>query len=417
MFIGVDGYNMALPHGTGVARYGRRLARAVRGLGHNVSIIYGLNLPRNTEPMLAEVLLQTGGLKQRRSKLQNLLATLQLYINRSGTEIKISGNVRDVNNRVSFADHVLNFQNLYKYSRYFFRFTGQLMEIDVPGLDVMHWTYPLPVKVRNCKNIYTIHDTVPFSHPNLSLDRKDESYRLCKRIVEDSDKIVTVSNRSRADIINIFSVKDELKVVNTYQDCDCRLVSAERSMTVVHSLFGLDYKGFLLFVGAWEPKKNLGKMLRAYINSGVSSDLVVVSGSGWGNEDEKAFFSSLPNTTRKNKIHFVRYVPDDTLGELIKGCKFLLFPSLYEGFGLPLLEAMSAGSAVITANTGSLPEIAGDGALLVDPHDELAMEAAITRLDRDDDLRARLERQGRARAAFFDTQTYQERLSSLYMSL
>jgi glycosyltransferase involved in cell wall biosynthesis len=105
------------------------------------------------------------------------------------------------------------------------------------------------------------------------------------------------------------------------------------------------------------------------------------------------------------------------LASLVRGAKALLFPSLYEGFGLPVLEAMTMGTAVLTSTAGSLPEVAGDAAVLVDPYDVNALRAGIIALDQDDDLRTALVERGRLQAATFSPAAYQARVKGLYDKL
>ena len=110
----------------------------------------------------------------------------------------------------------------------------------------------------------------------------------------------------------------------------------------------------------------------------------------------------------------LEYAPFPLLVSLIRGARAVLFPSLYEGFGLPVLEAMLLGAPVMTTNTSSLPELVGDAAMTVDPYDVAAMSQAIRALDADDDLRARLSTMGPGQAALFSPERYQERLGAVY---
>jgi glycosyltransferase involved in cell wall biosynthesis len=119
----------------------------------------------------------------------------------------------------------------------------------------------------------------------------------------------------------------------------------------------------------------------------------------------------------EKRIIQLSYAPFSQLVSLIRGARAALFPSLYEGFGLPVLEAMLLGTPVICSNTASLPEVAGDAALSVDPHDSQALASAIREMDSDADLRDALSRHGLAQARLFSPASYRERLNELYRQL
>jgi glycosyltransferase involved in cell wall biosynthesis len=148
---------------------------------------------------------------------------------------------------------------------------------------------------------------------------------------------------------------------------------------------------YALYVGTIQPRKNLARVIQATAKLSkadlLDCDLVLTGGTGWLNESLDALVAQLGLADR---IHFIGYVADDALPALYTGARFFCFPSLFEGFGLPVLEAQRYGAPVMTANNSSLPEIAGDAALLVDPTDIDAIADAMLRLSRDEALRQRL---------------------------
>jgi glycosyltransferase involved in cell wall biosynthesis len=156
--------------------------------------------------------------------------------------------------------------------------------------------------------------------------------------------------------------------------------------------------------------------------SGVDVPLVLVVAGGWQNEAEMKLLAEQsetngsPNRSRR-RIHRLDYVSFPTLVTLIRGARAVVFPSLYEGFGLPVLESMVLGTPVVASGESSLPEIAGDAALLVDPYDTEQIARGITTIVNDGDLRAELSRRGRAQAAKFSIDRYRERVEALYASL
>jgi glycosyltransferase involved in cell wall biosynthesis len=150
-----------------------------------------------------------------------------------------------------------------------------------------------------------------------------------------------------------------------------------------------------------EPRKNLEGLLRAFARAkkaGIPHTLVIAGARGWGDSR----LAPLPEALGiSDSVIFTGFVEDDDLPHLYGNADFFVYPSLYEGFGLPVLEAMACGTPVITANTSSIPEVAGDAALLVDPRSEMELAAAMVQLAGDPGLRADLGRRGGSQAARF----------------
>src|SRR5262249_31369801 len=150
---------------------------------------------------------------------------------------------------------------------------------------------------------------------------------------------------------------------------------------------------YLLFYGALEPKKNVARLIDAYQLSAVDIPLVITGAGGWGNEGERRLIEGLQGgekaeETAKRRLYPLEYVSIQMLVTLIRGARAVLFPSLYEGFGLPVLEAMLLGTPVVTSRTSSIPEIAGEAALYVNPYETDEIARAIKTIVNDGDLRA-----------------------------
>ncbi|WP_158298549.1 glycosyltransferase family 4 protein [Sphingobium sp. AM] len=412
----IDGYNLALKHGTGIARYGRNLLQAIRNIGYETGVIYGQNIDWRLDDKMTAIAFQDHERPFSKKKTKLIFESLKMFFNPRYKTIEINLN-NDKNHKNNFQpDFIWNIENLYIYSSFIFRHTRKFTEIDIPGIDIMHWTYPIPVRLKSAKNIYTIHDMIPLKFPKFTLDKKDYLYDLMKVISLESDKIVTVSETSKKDILEILDIKRDDHVFNTYQNFHDNKTSPETSKKIINNIFNLEYKSYFLFYGSWEPKKNIGAMIRAYMLSGTETPLIIVGGDGWGDDNERELFDFLPETSKQN-VHRYKYVPDDVLEALVVGAKILIFPSLYEGFGLPVLEAMSAGTAVITSNRGSIPEVTGNACVLVDPHDVDGLSRAVAQLDHDIELRLRLEKAGLRQASLFSTAQYERRLADLYSGL
>lgn len=217
---------------------------------------------------------------------------------------------------------------------------------------------------KSIAQVLTIHDLLWITHPETMgsfgyiLEKIHMPYSLTN-----ADKIIAISNSTRRGILDVFpEVGSKLSVISLGSTS----FPLERNIEVLKK-FEIN-QGYILFVGTIEPRKNLTRLIQAYsrLSSYIKSqyDLVIVGSSGWGNMNLSRLIEL--NDLSKN-VKMIGYVSDEDLAYLYQHAVFLAMPSLSEGFGLPILEAMSAGIPVLTSNCSSLPEIAGDAALLVDP--------------------------------------------------
>jgi glycosyltransferase involved in cell wall biosynthesis len=173
------------------------------------------------------------------------------------------------------------------------------------------------------------------------------------------------------------------------------------------------YKNFILFVGSLEPRKNVRTLIKAYAEYlKVNPDqytLVITGGRGWLNDDIYALVAELG---LERHVRFLGYIQESDLRCLYSVAKVFVYPSLYEGFGLPPLEAMACGAPVITSHTSSLPEVVGDAAILIDPDNVEELFHAIRTVLLDDDLRLRMRKNSLERAKLFSwTRTAQQTLA------
>lgn len=423
----IDGFNLALPRGTGVSTYGYNLAVALQGMGCGVEGLYGLRAPFNRrlrEIMFYEAL---GGEHQTRAPIYGSFAWWReismLGRAKRAREIPTDGNVvwKQFANRTPGFDRLFTSPDLFDQAVRHFRRFRLFMPVTVPNPPkVMHWTYPLPVKLVGAKNIYTLHDLVPLRLPFASLDNKRAYYKLIRACVNKADHLCTVSEASRDDIVRQFP-KAAGKISNTYQAVSVppaiAALSDEDIAASIKSIFNLDFRGYFLFFGAVEPKKNVARLIEAYLSLGLKTPLVIVGTRAWGSDVELRLLQRdevQPLKATFKNIRRIDYLPRQLLMRLVRGAKAVTFPSLYEGFGLPALEAMQLGTPVLTSNTSSLPEVVGDAALTVDPYSTADIAAGLRQLDTDADLRARLSAAGRVQAAEYSMERYQQRLQSMY---
>jgi glycosyltransferase involved in cell wall biosynthesis len=432
-----DGLNLALAEGTGIATYTRMLVQVVRELGHDVGVVYGVPQAPPRDSLLREVTF----FDEKRAIKISAAAELFHYITDQvryrltvkPTPVGFSGAVvtRHFASTLPEHDHIFVSRRLFENARIRFAWSKEFTDLAFdPKPDIFHCTYQIPLRSKSAVNIYTIHDLVPLRLPFATLDNKRQMFRLLKKIAAEADHIVTVSENSKRDIIKFLRV-DEKRVTNTYQAVYFPKSYLERSEAAIAEQlagsFGLEVDQYLLFFGALEPKKNVGRLIEAYLASGVDIPLVLVAAEGWYNQSETRLLDELrDNEPRPKELDFAllrravrrfRYVSLSTLVSLIRGARAVVFPSLYEGFGLPVLEAMALGTPVVTSRESSLPEVAGEAALLVDPYDVDDIARGIWTIANDADLRTELARRGILQAEKFSVERYRERVAALYDSL
>ncbi len=170
---------------------------------------------------------------------------------------------------------------------------------------------------------------------------------------------------------------------------------------------------FILAAGALSPRKNLERIIQALelVAGELPHQLCLVGGQGWGGHE---LTRRLRQSSVKDRIHVLGYVTDQQLQALYQAAALFLYPSLFEGFGLPVLEAMASGCPVLTSNISSLPEVAGEAAVLVDPYSVQSIADGIWKLARDEDLRTEMSKRGQKRAASFTWEACAERVARVY---
>jgi glycosyltransferase involved in cell wall biosynthesis len=271
------------------------------------------------------------------------------------------------------------------------------------GINLFHGTnYDVPLWRRSA-TVLTIHDLSLFSHSEThEAPRVRRARRRLPLMTRVATMIVTPSESVREEVCARFRVATE-KVVAVPEAARAifRRVSADDANKTLRRL-GIE-GDFLLAVGTIEPRKNLPALIRAFESvvralPGRNLRLVVAGGGGWLSDP---LFAEVDRSTAKDRIVFAGYLGDEDLRALYSSCLMLVYPSLYEGFGLPVVEAMQCGAAVVTSKTSALAETAGGAALLVDPLNEEEIAAAIVRLVEDDNARHNLSEAGSKRAGEF----------------
>lgn len=253
----------------------------------------------------------------------------------------------------------------------------------------------------------TVHDLVAFISPD-SHEKKAtviERFTL-KRVVDGADAIFCVSEATMQDVIAVFHVEAS-KCLITYN-----AVRAEKFNTVhgadakkIQKKYNLP-ENYILSLGTLIPRKNISVTLQAFAKLPDSYHLVIVGGKGWDVNTHQLVLEAQKNP----RVHLLGYVPHDELPALYRCASVFVYPSLYEGFGIPILEAQSMGCPVITSNLSSMPEVGGKGVLLIDPTISEELATAITHVVTDVELRKELVENGSKNISRFSWDTSSEKI-------
>lgn len=280
-------------------------------------------------------------------------------------------------------------------------------------LDIFHATAnALPIGY-NGVSFLTIHDLAIYINPEWFPKQTFSTKFLVPHSLVKAKKIIVPSESTKQDLQNIFRIpEDKIKVI--YEG-----VWTEEPKEEVKSLalekFGLTEKKYFLFLGTIEPRKNLIALIAAYeilIRKNPDAPLFVLAGGkGWKNDD---IFEAIKRRNLENRVKYIGYVSNEEKFVLMKSALAFVYSSLYEGFGLPILEAMSLGVPVITSRISSIPEITGDASLLIDPNNDGEIANALEKLWKNDNLRAELIAKGKNQSAKFSWPKTAEQTLEIY---
>jgi len=298
---------------------------------------------------------------------------------------------------------------------------GQLTRVGfdrlVPEGRLFHATEHLLLPLRSVPTVLTVHDLIfrhlPEHHKMLNRWYLNWALPLyCRRATH----IIAISECTRRDLTAAYDVDPE-KVSVIHEAADPRFApqTAER-VTAARQRYGLPER-YLLFVGTIEPRKNLTRLLHAFEIlrlEGLTDGLVVVGKRGWLYGD---FFAELEQSPVRESVILPGYVPDEHLPAVYAGAQALAFPSLYEGFGLPVLEAMACGTPVACSRTSSLPEVGGEAALYFDPVSADTIQETLRRLLSDAELSAKLATEGYEQAARFSWDRVADETEAVYKAV
>ena len=263
-----------------------------------------------------------------------------------------------------------------------------------------------------CKSIVTIADLTFFSHPQYHLSQKNMYFRfMIPYAIKKADAVIAISENTKEDIINSFpSYSKKIHATLLAHDSYFKPIDKEHAKQFVHNKYKLP-SSFILFVVMVEPRKNIKAIIDAFSMLNPSLQLVIVGKKGWAYED---IFQSVKEKRLEEKVIFTGYVSDQDLPYFYSAASVFVYPSFYEGFGIPVLEAMACGCPVVTSNNSSMKEIAGNAALLVDPYSVDSIKNAMKAILKDVTLQKILSKKGITHARNFTWKLCAEKTLKVY---
>jgi glycosyltransferase involved in cell wall biosynthesis len=303
----------------------------------------------------------------------------------------------------------------------FFNIIWQRLRLPLPveafsgPLDIFHSPDFVLPPLRRARAILTVHD-LSFMRVPQCADPALRAYlsQAVPRSISRADHVLADSQSTRRDLIELLAVPaDKITVVPAGVGDNFRRVTDEERLAYVRRRYELTPR-FILGLSTLEPRKNFVGLIRAFARlsaSGYAGDLVIAGGRGWMYEP---IFAEVEQQKLAGRVHFPGFVADADLPALYTLADLLAFPSFYEGFGLPVLEAMACGTPVICADNSSLPEVAGEAALMVGAGDTEALVEGMRRLLADEELRRQLVQRGLAQVKNFTWQEAARKLLAVY---
>ena len=444
----VDGSHFFNATGTGIASYARGLVSSLRAAGCSVSVLYGRPIASKAVASSLDLASQVFGTSPEPRRIERALRLASVafrarfgFCGRATAELISTHGIdmKAIEPPLPEADIVLNTPSLYERADIVFRMSSRFTELSLPpGIAAAHWTSPIPVRAKGVPNIYTLHDLIPLQFPYFVIDKGGRGARLHAKIAEQADLIVTVSEASKRHIVELLNVAPD-NVHVTYQSCpSLSQMPREFAERLVRDVYGVKPDGYALFLGALEPKKNVRRLMEAFLLANINMPLLIAGPLGWlydkdldlietigrnalplstGEDDQVALLRRALLPGMGSPIRRLGYLPRSHATALLQCARFFTFPSIYEGFGLPVLESMQLGVPVLTSNTSSLPEVAGDAAVQVNPFSINELTEGIRSLASDGDLRGELVRRGHIQASKFGPEIYKMRLGEAYQKV
>ncbi len=408
----IDAYNLQISQGTGIRTYTNNLIKALNQGGVDISLLYGLYNQSDFTRVLESSVNQS-----KFANTLNRLQTIWRLINPSPLALPVENISTQMLTDFDHAGENVKFFNASKcYQTSFIKYKLFKKNSHIKlnqKIDIWHRTYPImPILIDGCAcNIVTIHDLIPLKLPNSTSYNTKWFYQAVGQTIQESQGIITDSECSKRDILELYDV-DPSKVYVIYPAISNHKFKPTPDLLDYYlQKYQLQQRKYFLSVGMIEPRKNLSRLIDAYLRIDTDFPLVIVGKKGplWQQELERI--------NDHSKIKLLEYIDKIDLSYLYSGAYCLIFPSIYEGFGLPLLEAMGFGCPVIASHASCLPEVCGDAAIYINPYDVSSICSQIELLLGDINLREKLIIAGTKRVEFFSMENYSQALTKTYRSI
>lgn len=277
-------------------------------------------------------------------------------------------------------------------------------DIDILHVPV-HWYNQISPFLfnREIKKVLTIHDLTPILFPKLHTRETNLTWQTSLKLIKNqTNMIICDSVGTKNDCITHLNIPEKrLKVIPLAADEQYKpLKDINKIKEDLKREYDIDYP-FILFVGTLEKRKNIPTLIKSFYKlkkSKLNHKLVIVGGKGW---KYTQIFNIIKDLNLENDVIFTDYVSDENLVKLYNAADLFVYPSLYEGFGLPPLEAMACGCPVITSNTSSLPEVVGDAGIMVDPNNSNSLAESMIKILKNNQLKEDMGRKSLERASMF----------------
>jgi glycosyltransferase involved in cell wall biosynthesis len=287
-------------------------------------------------------------------------------------------------------------------------------------IDLLHITNYLVPRIKNIPTISTIHDSFMLTHPEWQNGYKNLNYLkgcILKKLTREIDHVVTGSQASVTDIVNYWKIPEKkISVIYYGLSEEWNQKSDAINQQIVLNKYGL-VKPFFLTVATFQPRKNIARIINAYLNLPkriIDNFTLVIVGEAHPSLIPASLIKQLSQLENMGRLFWLKYVTFDDLRCLYQSAKALLYPSLAEGFGFPILEGFASGTPVITTHSGATAEIAGGAAYLVDPYSEEAITTGMCELIENTTLRDQLIQQGFSRVKLFTWEKYAQETIKIY---
>lgn len=280
--------------------------------------------------------------------------------------------------------------------------------------------YNLFKAYKDIPSVLIVHDLSHVRYPQFHpKDRVEYFDKNLQKSIKSAKKVIAISHFTKDEIIKLgYATDEKIEVIYNGVNDGFKPIALHANKDEFFQKYDLEEKNYILFVGTFEPRKNISTLLKAYnvykqkVKNPTS--LVLVGTSGW---NEEFFSSELKEALNSKEVRRLGYLSDEELKIVYAGAKMFVFPSFYEGFGLPPLEAMASKTATVSSNVSSIPEVVGDAGILLNPEDFSSFADAILLLDSDEDMRKDYEEKGFERAKMFDWKDSTKRLYKLLESV